>query len=167
MAPLSISLNDFRKNFKFPQTAFPSQNKDGIYKGAVYRVPVSSLPKNMPWLKPKIDVERKPLPKGIVGIPELSNPPHHRINPKYINIAKIPRWLHSHPFSVHFDKSEVLPHHRLIGGNPATWTPQNPKKQPRTLIGGNPSTWSPKNQPKPQQVKYDPKKQQVKYFPKK
>ena len=32
-------------------------------------------------------------------------------------------WLHSHPNAPHFDKSDVLPHERLIGGNPSTWSP--------------------------------------------
>ncbi len=97
------------KGFIIPNTnIIPSQNKDGISKGAVDRVPVSSLP------------------KGIVGIPEMDHhncPPHHKYSSPLINIAKIPKWLHSHPHSVHFDKGEVLPHHRLIGGNPATWSP--------------------------------------------
>lgn len=133
MAPLTIKPGTSLDDFKFPQTAFPSAQPK----------PVSSFPKNMPWLqqqpKSKGAIDRVPvssLPKGIVGIPEA--PPHHKIDSPLINIAKIPKWLHSHPLSVHFDKSEVLPHHRLIGGNPATWSPQNPKKQVRVSVDYEP-----------------------------
>ena len=115
------------------------KKKSQPIKPSVLIKPASSLPKNLPWLQPKIDVERKPvpsdlsLPKGIVSTPESP----------LINIAIIPKHLFSHPNAVHFDKGEVLPHHRLIGSKPSTWTPELKPKQPRTLIGGNPATWSP------------------------
>ena len=130
MAPLTIrpgiSLDDF-KGFNNQPKKLPKPQPKKLPKPQ----PKSKVPYNT-------TIDRVPvsLPKDIVGIPEA--PPHHRIDSPLINIAKIPKWLHSHPLSVHFDKSEVLPHHRLIGGNPATWAPQNPKKQVRVSVDYEP-----------------------------
>ena len=83
-------------------------------------------------------------------------PPHHKYSSPLINIDKIPKWLHSHPHSVHFDKGEVLPHHRLIGGNPATWSPFKLAKEKQQV----------KNIPKPQAMTIITTKNKPFTFPK-
>ncbi len=63
-------------------------------------------------------------------------PPHHKINSPIFNKEKISKWLHSHPNSVHFDKGEVLPHHRLM--NMKRWVKPIQKKQSKVSVDYEP-----------------------------
>lgn len=42
--------------------------------------------------------------------------------------------------------------HPMVGGDPATWGPQphpQPQPQPHPIVGGDPATWGPQNRPQP------------------
>lgn len=61
-------------------------------------------------------------------------PPHHKYSSPLFNENKISKWLHTHPHSVHFDKGQPLPHHRLMN----KWVKSIQKKQLRVSVDFEP-----------------------------
>ncbi len=101
MAPLTISLDNFNKEFVIK--GIKELNKGGHNYPSV-KIPSSMINK---------------------GIKELNKAPKGTINKGGHNypLVKIPSHLYTHPNAPHYH-NDVLPHFRLIGSNPKTYSPE-------------------------------------------